>query len=139
LQQRVARFEGIDQLLLVVHGRNGLFDPKLDFFRHRPARSMIGDLQVGGGIAHVVDGAHQRIIIAKESGPSPQHVALQGGIVEDQLAQRVERALVQGNIGGRTLDQEIGQEQHQAGDRRRKQARRPHGDTRPDGVARDCP
>ena len=62
---------------MVAHRGGALLDTVPDVSLRRCARDMVGGLQPDCSIAHVLDGAHQRIIVAQATGAAPPRAARQ--------------------------------------------------------------
>jgi hypothetical protein len=109
LQQRIARFEGLDERLLISHGGSHPIKVLIISIRKLRVRPQAVD-----GTSQVLDRLDQRIIVAEKTAPRPEHVSLQRRLVEKQRPQCREGTVMTVCIGGCEWDQQIGQHQQHA-------------------------
>jgi hypothetical protein len=115
LQQGVARFERLEQLLLPVHGRTELVDQLLEVRSTLRAAAMTCAPQGRGGRTQSLRGGDERIVVAQQPVPRPQYVAVQGRLVQGQGPQRIDRPLMQRGVGRGAADRQIGEREQEAG------------------------
>jgi hypothetical protein len=126
-QQRIARFERLDQAFLLAHRSRQLLDLAGDAGAvYRPV-AVPQRSQGADGSPQPSHGLDQRIVVAQQAGTRPQQVALKRGVVEKQGAQRFQRPLVNRGVGRRAAHQQIGEQDQQPGNRRQHSAEGSHG------------
>lgn len=139
LQQRVVGLEGLDQSFLFGGLGDELAQAALDVGAVAAVRCCARDPQNVDAIADAQSGLDQRIVIREQPGACPQHVAVKGGIIQGQLVQRLQDALVHDRIGACGAHKKVSQRQQQTREDRHQPPDRPGHGERPASGPRGRP